>query len=167
MSISRSDTNSNLFNFPESMITCPITKQIFHTPVTLRGSGQTIEEEQAKIILQKPNPICPLTRLPITGYDVNWALKDIVSQYMLAHPSADQYQPSASTQHNDQHGEVSQPVTSANVSTPNHPRSIATSSYSLVADIASSRYQAPSSPEPYHDAGRPYWPFGYTYSSGG
>lgn len=85
--------NNNNAIIAADVVTCGITGQIFHTPVSLVGSGKTVEEDVAKKILATNNPVCPYSKQPVTGYDTNWTVKDMVEVYMKANPDADQYKP--------------------------------------------------------------------------
>ncbi len=79
----------------EIILSCPITHQIYHTPVILIGSGYTLEKEEAIKLLKSDNPLCPITKLPFTSFEVNRGMMDIVRHYLERYPAArsDQYTP--------------------------------------------------------------------------
>ncbi len=83
----------------ERIISCPVTCEIFHTPVILIGSGYTVEKEIALQLLSSDKPLCPITQLAITSFEVNRGMLDLVRYYLTSYPDAcsEQYNPKNST----------------------------------------------------------------------
>ncbi len=81
----------------ERMISCPVSGQIYHQAVLLIGSGYTFEMEVALKLMESDNPICPITKKPITGFEVNRGMMDLVDHYLAMYPNAraNQYTPNA------------------------------------------------------------------------
>lgn len=81
----------------ERMISCPVSGQIYFQAVLLIGSGYTFEMEVALKLMESDNPICPITKKPITGFEVNRGMMDLVDHYLATYPNAraGQYTPNA------------------------------------------------------------------------
>lgn len=81
----------------ERMISCPVSGQIYRQAVLLIGSGYTFEMEVALKLMESDNPICPITKKPITGFEVNRGMMDLVDHYLATYPNArpGQYTPNA------------------------------------------------------------------------
>lgn len=77
----------------QEMYTCPVTLQIFHTPVMLTECGHTVEEEIAPELDD-----CPCCRVPTHGkYVINQTVRSNMNSALELVPDAkdDQYQPAA------------------------------------------------------------------------
>jgi len=100
----------------EKSVRCPVTLQIFHTPVELNGSGVTVELATA-IRIMNGNRRCPVTNKIITGYDIDWTAKETVSIFLHRNPHliSDVYEPD-----DEAYGRPSRdPATSASNRNPN------------------------------------------------
>jgi len=83
-------SQTRLITISPELISCPVTKEIYHTPVVLFPSGFTLEKSVAERISH-----CPMTRLAITGHVINKEIATLVAKYIENNPtaSAEQFQP--------------------------------------------------------------------------
>lgn len=87
----------NSDNHPKHLI-CPISLLIFKEPVTVAPSGMVYEWEEIETVIalaksQGKQPLCPKTKMPLTGYVKAFNILEAVEDYLQAHPDAvkDQY----------------------------------------------------------------------------
>lgn len=81
------------------MITCPLSMQIFHTPVLLHGTGRVVEKEMADELIKKKPVLNPWTRQPILGtYEEDYRTKSFVATILEENPDLreEQYVPAVS-----------------------------------------------------------------------
>jgi len=72
----------NAFSQIEHQFTCVISQKSFIDPVTC-SSGHTFEREYITRLIRSSNPVCPFTRLRLTGLiEPNHALKKVIDQFI-------------------------------------------------------------------------------------
>ena len=72
----------NAFSQIEHQFTCIISQNSFIDPVTC-SSGHTFEREYITRLIRSSNPVCPFTRLRLTGLiEPNHALKKVIDQFI-------------------------------------------------------------------------------------
>ena len=72
----------NAFSQIEHQFTCVISQKSFIDPVTC-SSGHTFEREYITRLIRSSNPLCPFTRLRLTGLiEPNHALKKVIDQFI-------------------------------------------------------------------------------------
>jgi hypothetical protein len=72
----------NAFSQIEHQFTCIISQNSFIDPVTC-SSGHTFEREYITRLIRSSNPVCPFTRLRLTGLiEPNNALKKVIYQFI-------------------------------------------------------------------------------------
>jgi hypothetical protein len=72
----------NAFSQIEQQFTCVISQNSFIDPVTC-SSGHTFEREYITRLIRSRNPVCPFTRLRLSGLiEPNHALKKVIDQFI-------------------------------------------------------------------------------------
>jgi hypothetical protein len=72
----------NAFSQIEHQFSCPLSIYPFIDPVTC-SSGHTFEREYVTRLIRSSNPVCPLTKLRLTGLiSPNHALKKVIDQFV-------------------------------------------------------------------------------------
>jgi len=72
----------NAFSQIEHQFTCIISQNSFIDPVTC-SSGHTFEREYITRLIRSSNPVCPFTRLRLTGLiEPNHSLKKVIDQFI-------------------------------------------------------------------------------------
>jgi U-box domain len=74
-------------------IVCPITFMIFREPVIIMPGGKICEWEALDAIIaeaqkQHVQLLCPVTRMPVTGYVKCFNTSEVVNEYLKNHPDA-------------------------------------------------------------------------------
>ena len=67
----------------KDLFTCPLSLEMFMDPV-ICSSGQTFERDSiSRVIRNKMNPVCPITKIPITGHLIpNYDFRKVIEQFI-------------------------------------------------------------------------------------